>query len=528
MIGQSANGELMTWLNWVLGGICIGGTMASQATYRQGRPTRAVLLLMGAALSLRILLIGLDPFLHDWDERFHALVAKNLRADYLLPVLRSRPVLPYDYHLWTSNHIWLHKQPLFLWQMALSMRLWGPTEVALRLPSALLGSLVLWPVYRLGRIIFSPAVGYHAALLLAFAYYQLELTTGWQSVDHNDAAFLAYVTASLWAYYESHNSARPWRWCMLVGLSAGAAVLCKWLPGLVVYAAWAAEVLLDKNCRSTARAYGRFGGAAAVTAVVVLPWQLYIWRQFPLESAFEARYAARHFSQVLEGQGEPWYFYLTHDMWYQYQWLVLLIGLGLALLITPSERVRTLRPLVVSCGLIFGIYSLAATKMPSYTYVVAPVVLLSAALAWVKISARIRLAANRWPYLAEGLLLLLVIVLDLRPIALLKHHTLRFAAASTRAERQTKMHRAATYRRLDAVVPLGYVVCNAPPLAETEAMFYSSQNVYPGWPTAAEYQQLRRQGLCLAAFAGEQPAPAYVPPGEVLVIPWAGSSPAWP
>ena len=169
--------------------------------------------------------------------------------------------------------------------MALSMRLWGPTEVALRLPSALLGSLVLWPVYRLGRIIFSPAVGYHAALLLAFAYYQLELTTGWQSVDHNDAAFLAYVTASLWAYYESHNSARPWRWCMLVGLSAGAAVLCKWLPGLVVYAAWAAEVLLDKNCRSTARAYGRFGGAAAVTAVVVLPWQLYIWRQFPLESA---------------------------------------------------------------------------------------------------------------------------------------------------------------------------------------------------------------------------------------------------
>ncbi|WP_345054156.1 ArnT family glycosyltransferase [Hymenobacter glaciei] len=427
------------------------------------------------------MLIGLDPFLHDWDERFHALVAKNLQANFLLPQLRARPVLPYDYRLWTSNHVWLHKQPLFLWQMALSMQLFGTNEMALRLPSALLGSLLLWPEYRLGRLIFSAVIGYRAALLLAFAYYQLELTTGWQSVDHNDAAFLAYVTASMWAYYESRTSTRPWRWCMLAGLFAGAAVLCKWLPGLVVYAAWFIELLLDKKRRSTVQEWARLSGACALTAVVALPWQVYSHSQFPLESAFEARYAARHFGEALEGQGGPWYFYLTHNMWYQYQWLVVFVGIGLALVFTAAGRGRALRPLLVSCGLIFGFYSLAATKMPSYTYVAAPVVLLLAALAWVKIGARISPATNRWPGLTEGLLLLLILALDLRPLSLLKHHTLRFAAASTEQERQVKMQRSGVYRHLDAVVPPGYVVFNAPPLAEVEAMFYSHQNVYTGW-----------------------------------------------
>ena len=43
----------------------------------------------------RLLLIGLDPFLHDWDERFHAVVAKNLLADWWLPVLRPNPLLAY-------------------------------------------------------------------------------------------------------------------------------------------------------------------------------------------------------------------------------------------------------------------------------------------------------------------------------------------------------------------------------------------------------------------------------------------------
>ncbi|MBP7399885.1 MAG: hypothetical protein KA954_09890, partial [Chitinophagales bacterium] len=83
------------------------------------------LILFFGALGIRILFNSFFPYLHDWDERFHALVAKNMMTHPFTPMLRANPVLPYDETSWTDGHIWLHKQPLFLWQMALSMKIFG-------------------------------------------------------------------------------------------------------------------------------------------------------------------------------------------------------------------------------------------------------------------------------------------------------------------------------------------------------------------------------------------------------------------
>ncbi len=38
--------------------------------------------------------------LHDWDERYHALVAKNMIEQPFKPMLYKNPVLPYDYKDW--------------------------------------------------------------------------------------------------------------------------------------------------------------------------------------------------------------------------------------------------------------------------------------------------------------------------------------------------------------------------------------------------------------------------------------------
>ncbi len=488
--------------------------------YQQGHPRQAVLALMLAALSLRFGVAILDPFLHSWDERYHALVAKNMLLDWSRPLLRADPVLAYDYRQWCCNHVWLHKQPLFLWQLAGSMKWFGVNELALRLPSALLGSLVIWPIYRIGCFVFGPAVGYHAGVLFALAYYPLELTSGWQSVDHNDVAFLFYVTSSLWAYYESRKpEAHPAGWAVLVGLLAGAAVLCKWLPGLVVYGAWGADILASPHRRRQGREHGWLWASAVVALAVFLPWQLSIHRRFPVESAFEQLYASRHFGQVLEDKGGPWYFYFA-NLWYQFEWVVLLIAAGLGLLLKPRFRVRPLLPLLVTCGLVFGFFSLAATKMVSYTYVVAPLLLLVAAVAWVEGARWITQRNTAWRRSGALLLAVVVGVIDLRPAALLKHHTVAFASASLLRERQQKLQHTAVYRRLDALVPPGYLVLNAPPLEDVEAMFYSSRNVYAWWPEEPKYRALRRQGVGVAVFAGPgSPAlPAYLREPDVLVI----------
>jgi len=42
----------------------------------------------------------LDPFLNLWDERFHALVAKNMINNPLKPMLYADPILAQDYSPW--------------------------------------------------------------------------------------------------------------------------------------------------------------------------------------------------------------------------------------------------------------------------------------------------------------------------------------------------------------------------------------------------------------------------------------------
>src|SRR5688572_19622660 len=93
------------------------------------------------ALGLSALLIrgyaAADRSLHPWDERYHALVAKNFIETPLTPRLYHTPVLPYDHRAWTGNYIWMHKPPLALWLQAGSMKMFGVHEFALRLPSVL-------------------------------------------------------------------------------------------------------------------------------------------------------------------------------------------------------------------------------------------------------------------------------------------------------------------------------------------------------------------------------------------------------
>src|SRR4051812_26167647 len=206
-----------------------------------------VLLLLGG-LGLRLAVARLDPYLNLWDEQFHALVAKNLIHHPLRPTLYERPLLPFDFWDWTHNHVWLHKQPLFLWQIALSLRVFGVNELAVRLPSVLLSTAVLAIVLRLGTLMLSARAGFYAALLAVSGWFGLDLVSGHAVTDHNDVAFLFYVAASLWAWAEM-SRARTVRWAVLVGVFAGLAVLVKWLTGLLVFSGWAIAVVTDRHLR---------------------------------------------------------------------------------------------------------------------------------------------------------------------------------------------------------------------------------------------------------------------------------------
>src|SRR5262249_25003072 len=157
----------------------------------------ALLLLMAAGFLLR-LYAGSDLFLHGWDERYHAVVARNLASHPLKPTLYDNPVLPYDYRDWSTDHIWLHKPPLTLWAMALSIRLLGPTELAVRLPSMLLSSLAILAVFGVGKLLSDTRTAFLAAFFFCVNGNLLNLAGGRVPLDHVDSLMVTLVVVGLW------------------------------------------------------------------------------------------------------------------------------------------------------------------------------------------------------------------------------------------------------------------------------------------------------------------------------------------
>ena len=212
----------------------------------------ATVLLMIASALICYSFISFDPFLNSWDERFHALVGKNMIEHPFKPMLYAEPIISYDYKNWTGNHVWLHKQPLFLWQIALSIKLFGLSEKAVRLPSLVMLCLLIPIVVRIGKILFNQETGFIAAVLLVTNNFILEHVSGRQQIEHNDITFMFYLIGSVWAWLEYEYSGKK-RWLFFAAALSGCSILVKWVTGILFYAGLGYYHLLIKkdlwNCK---------------------------------------------------------------------------------------------------------------------------------------------------------------------------------------------------------------------------------------------------------------------------------------
>ena len=131
----------------------------------------SLFILFLTSVTLGLLMVRLDPFINLWDEQFHALVAKSLIKNPLKPILIEQPIFGVIESYWSYCKIWMHKQPLFLWQIALSMKMFGLNELGVRFPSILMNAIMIIFIYRIGKIFVSKKVGYYSALLFSFSYF---------------------------------------------------------------------------------------------------------------------------------------------------------------------------------------------------------------------------------------------------------------------------------------------------------------------------------------------------------------------
>lgn len=337
------------------------------------------ILFVGLAL-LKIMFIYFDPFVHTWDEQVHALVAKNLSNNFLKPTLFPQDILPYNHENWTGNYIWVHKQPLFLWQIALSFKIFGINTVAVRIPSVICSLLTLLFIFRISKLLYNEKTAFYAVLIFGSIHYLNELLTGFYPTDHNDTVFVFYVTASIWSLVEHQHAPEKKRWILLIGLFAGCAILTKYLTGLFVYAVWFA-IKIQGNFKDIFKFKNHlpFFLSFIITVVVALPWQLYILNHFPIEARYEYEYNSKHFFEVIEGHEGGLLFYI-HNLTYTLgRLLPYALPFAVFFLWRDSKNKNISIALILGILGVFVFFTIAKTKMVAFPLIVYPYLIIGCA-----------------------------------------------------------------------------------------------------------------------------------------------------
>lgn len=386
---------------------CIVGYYYSWIFQKRGHFKYAVVLLLLCGLTLRIY-TSTDFFLHQWDERYHALVAKNLIDHPLTPTLYNNPILPYDYRNWTANNIWLHKQPLPLWTMALSMWIFGVNEIALRLPSVLLTTIGIWITFSIASFFFNNKIGYLAAFLYSINGLIIELTGGRIATDHIDIFFLFFVQLAIY-FSILFSKSRRTIYNVLAGASIGAAILSKWLPALIVMPIWIL-IIADSKKFGTSQMIWQFLILAITCLFIFLPWQLYIFNIFPTEANWEAGFNVRHFTEVLEGRTGPFYYFFDRIR-INYGELIYIPLLWFMWKVITNLRDKNRLAIFIWFIIPAVFFSFAKTKMQAYILFTSPALFIMTAEFW-NMLAHYKL--NHKPQWLFNLLLLLLIALPIR------------------------------------------------------------------------------------------------------------------
>jgi len=324
---------------------------------------------------------SLDGRLHDWDERYHALVAKNMIEQPFKPMLYKNPVLPFDYKNWDSNHIWLHKQPVPLWLMSLSIYLFGTNVLAVRLVSIIFSSLLILVIFDLGKELFNKKIGLISAFLFAINGFVLEIGSGRASTDHVELAFLFFTSIAIW-FTVIGTKRQSYLFAFLVGITTGLAILSKWLPALIVLPIW---FLLAMYCKQTYTFIIKtLLIICSITFFISFPWQWYILNTFPIEANYEYAYNARHITEVL-GTDESHFLYNIKHLRIKFGEYLYFPMLVLCIFIIKKWRLPDNYKLLMFWVWIFIpliFFSFVKTKMPGYILFTLPALYLITAYVW--------------------------------------------------------------------------------------------------------------------------------------------------
>jgi len=163
-----------------------------------------------------------------------------------------------------------------------------PTEsffLSGRIMSAILGSATVFLTFRLGKLLYSPAVGLMAALIVAVLPLQAEHSH--YVTPDMIVTFFAALTL-LFAAYIYKTGAQSWYWW--VGVAAGLTLGSKYNVGVVLFTVLLAHFLAPKERRGRLKWLAGSFGLAAGVFLLTTPFAILDLPGFLNEIAFQVRH----------------------------------------------------------------------------------------------------------------------------------------------------------------------------------------------------------------------------------------------
>jgi len=448
----------------------------------------ALILAFGFVLRLRA---ANHPYISQWDEAYHALVAKNLTAHPLEPTLYEEAVLPADDRDWTKARVWLHKPPLPLWLMAAGIAAFGENELSFRLPAVVLDTLMILLIFLLAGELLGAArrpAGLFAAAFYAINPFMIRLVSGRIPNDTPNAVTVFFVTLTILLFAVSaRKNSRAY--AAAAGFSLGLGTLCMSAVALLGLAASLPLLLFARGARGSARL---LAVAFVALAAAAFPWPLYCLSRWPELWLHEsAAHAVRHLSFVLDGHAHPWWWYLK-ILPVQYGGSAGLVWASVcfagAYAVREASREKDPGLAAVLCWILlpYLFFSAIATKLYVYVCVAVPAICLlwgfAAAALWAARNGRYR-AAVLAVLLAVGAQTSLVAVERIRADYSICPWNDLYDYPSFRR----------TMLRLREV-PGPKVLLNVGDSKSPQAMYYSGAAAYPDAPSAVVVRGLIGRG----------------------------------
>ena len=437
-----------------------------------------------------------SPYLYTWDEQFHALVAKNGMSSPFHPKLfpHHPEAIPIPKDQWVLSGTWLHKQPFFTWLMALSMKIFGTSIFAVRLPSVLLFTAMIPAIYRIGYLLFSKRTGFIASLLVMHSAYLLGLLSGRIGTDHNDAIFIALILFSFWAFFEWQCSNEK-KWLYLIGVFVGFAVLTKWLVGLLVFFGWGILIIREIYLQKKLRPIKPMMLSLVIAMILFIPWQIYTLIKFPELAKQEMGYNSQHFTHVVEKHSGDASFhfdnisnlYFEHTLFY-----IFILASILAFVFIRSEW-KKLILIFLPVLVVYSFFSVAETKMPSFTAIVIPFVLLMFAFA---IDMYTTFLHNKWVKIMSTILIVLTTInLLIKPGQTLDAFGFKEGTKLYTVDKIMRHHQQFMEKQLVNNNKRIVFGCDWNRFAYISWMFYTNDIAYPFYPEKETIDKLLKEGF---------------------------------